>query len=165
MPKRTRCPYCDGLFSRDRIDEHINRCRRKNHSKERISSTKKNSKVIVDGNNIAYHLSSDGRPQAKNLLLAYNSLTTGGYRPVFVISSALSQAIDKLRTLDSFISRAQVIVAPRGTNDDLTIIKTAQERNADIVSNDRFLDWMDRYPWVQDRLRRYRMTPSGLILT
>ena len=58
-----------------------------------------------------------------------------------------------------------VVRAPRGTNDDLKIIQIAQDRNADIVSNDRFLDWLDRYPWVSDRLLKFRMTPSGLILT
>jgi hypothetical protein len=165
LPKRVRCPYCDGLFSRDILDDHIRRCRERNHSQEKNGARGRNRNVIVDGNNVAYHLSPNGRPQAKNLLLAFNSLTTAGYRPVFVISNALNHAIDKIETLDNFISSAHVIIAPRGTNDDLKIIKTAQERNADIISNDRFLDWINRYPWVSDRLRRYRMTPTGLILT
>ncbi len=165
MPKRVRCPYCDTLFSRDILDEHIRRCREKNHSKKETSLRKRYRKVIIDGNNIAYHFSQDGQPQVKNLLLAYNSLTTGGYKPVFVISAALRHVIDKIDTLNTFISEAQVITAPRGINDDLKIIQIAQEMNADIISNDRFLDWIERYPWVPNRLRRYRMTPTGLILT
>ena len=165
MPKRARCPFCDGLFNRDVLDEHIRRCRERDQPQEKRTSRRRNHSVIVDGNNVAYHLSPNGKPQAKNILLAYNSLTTGGYKPVFVISKALSHAIDKIETLNSFVANALVIIAPRGTNDDLKIITTAQERNADIISNDRFLDWLQRYPWVQDRLRRYRMTPTGLILT
>ena len=97
-------------------------------------------------------------------MLAYNSLTAGGYKPVFVISSALTHSIDKIESLNSFISSVEVITALRGTNDDRKIIQIAQERNADIISNDRFLDWIDRYPWVPGRLRRYRMTQTGLIL-
>jgi len=121
--------------------------------------------VIVDGNNIAYHLSPNGKPQVNNLLLAQRSLFSGGYQPVFVISAALVHSIDKPSILQELMNSTDVVQAPRGTNDDLKIIQIAQERNADIVSNDRFLDWLDRYPWVANRLRKFRMTPSGLILT
>jgi len=118
----------------------------------------------VDGNNVAYHLSPDGKPKVSNLVHAQKSLVNGGYRPVFVISAALIHSIDQPNSLQSLMNEINVVQAPRGTNDDLKIIKIAQERNADIVSNDRFLDWLERYPWVSDRLRKYRMTPSGLIL-
>jgi hypothetical protein len=120
--------------------------------------------VIVDGNNVAFHLSPNGKPQVNNLILAQKSLTTGGYRPVFVISSALVHKIDRPDSLNSLMDSIEVVRAPRGINDDLKIIQLAQDRNADIISNDRFLDWLDRYPWISDRLRKYRMTPSGLIL-
>ena len=83
---------------------------------------------------------------------------------VFVVSSALMHAIDKPDALQTFMSQVEVVEAPRGFDDDLKIIQVAQDRRADIVSNDRFLDWIDRYPWLSNRLRRYRMTPTGLIL-
>ena len=100
-----------------------------------------------------------------NLLLAQRSLVNGGYKPIFVISAALIHSIDKPDVLQTLMNDLEVVQAPRGTNDDLKIIEIAQNRNADIVSNDRFLDWLDRYPWVTDRLRKFRMTPSGLIMT
>ncbi|MHA2205625.1 MAG: NYN domain-containing protein, partial [Candidatus Thorarchaeota archaeon] len=62
------------------------------------------------------------------------------------------------------ISLGQIVEAPRGRDDDIEIIQTAREKNAHIVSNDRFLNWLDRFPWISERLIRYRMTPSGLIL-
>jgi hypothetical protein len=120
--------------------------------------------VIVDGNNIAYHLSPKGKPSAKNLILAYRSLTTTGFRPIFVISSALSHKIDKPSSLNEFTLSAEVVESPRGSADDLRIIQLAKEYDAEIISNDRFLDWIERYPWVESRLKKYRMTPSGLIL-
>jgi hypothetical protein len=121
--------------------------------------------VIVDGNNIAYHLAPDGIPLVNNLVLAQQSLTKKGLRPVFVISSALMHVIDKPDVLQMFISQVEVIEAPRRSNDDLKIIQLALDRRATIVSNDRFLDWIDRYPWIPERLIKYRMTPTGLILT
>jgi hypothetical protein len=120
--------------------------------------------LVVDGNNVAYSLSPQGKPKTQNLALAYHSLTGAGYNPVFVISAALVHKIDDLESLDAFMLSAKVEKAPRGTNDDSRIIQLAKKLEADIVSNDRFLDWIDRYPWITSRLRRYRMTPAGLIL-
>jgi hypothetical protein len=165
LPKRVRCPHCDRLFDRDILDRHIQKCRERNRTTGQREVHKRRKLVIVDGNNIAYHLSPNGKPQINNLFLAHRSLVNGGYKPVFVISAALVHSIDRPNALQILMSDLEVIQAPRGTNDDLKIIQIAQKRNADIVSNDRFLDWQDRYPWISNRLRKFRLTPSGLILT
>ncbi|MFW9973863.1 MAG: hypothetical protein ACFFDQ_01170 [Candidatus Thorarchaeota archaeon] len=165
MPKRARCPYCDRLFNRDILDAHIERCRDRKHASNEVSIQRKTRKIIVDGNNIAYHLSPHGKPKAGNLALAYFSLSGAGFEPIFVISAALIHNIDSPSSLDSFMMSADVIEAPRGTDDDLRIIQLAEKLKADIVTNDRFLNWTDKFPWLMNRLRRYRMTPTGLILT
>lgn len=121
-------------------------------------------KLVVDGNNVAYHLSYDGTPQARNIALADRSLRNAGYKPVTVVSAALKYRVENPDVLDTLLRRKEVIESRSGTDDDALILRLAKQRNADIVSNDRFLDWLDRYPWVPDRLHRYRMTPSGLIL-
>ncbi len=164
MPKRARCPHCDRLFNRDVLDRHIQRCRERTRITTSKSSQRGRRIVIVDGNNVAYHLSPSGKPQVKNLLLAQRSLSSRGYKPVFVISAALVHKIDRPDALITLMNEMDVVRAPRGTNDDLKIFEIAQKRNADIVSNDRFLDWLDKYPWVSNRLRKFRMTPTGLIL-
>ncbi|MHA2056854.1 MAG: NYN domain-containing protein [Candidatus Thorarchaeota archaeon] len=165
MPKRARCPHCDRLFNRDALDAHIRKCRNIRQDSQKSSKPSQKRTLVVDGNNIAYSLSSQGSPKAKNLALAYNSLTSAGYNPVFVISASLVHKIDNLGTLNAFMLSANVVEAPRGTNDDSRIIQLAKKLEADIVSNDRFLDWIDQYPWITSRLRKYRMTPAGLILT
>jgi hypothetical protein len=165
VPKRARCPHCDRLFSRDDLDRHVQKCRMKSRENQKTPSKLPTRTVVVDGNNIAYHLAPDGNPLVNNLLLAHRSITTKGLRHVFVISAALMHAIDKPDVLQTFMTQVEVVEAPAGSNDDLKIIQVALDRKAIIVSNDRFLDWIDRYPWIPDRLRRYRMTPTGLILT
>jgi hypothetical protein len=72
--------------------------------------------------------------------------------------------VDRPDALQDFMTGVEVIEAPRGSDDDLKIIQLAQDRRADIISNDRFLNWISKYPWLPDRLRKYRMTPTGLIL-
>jgi hypothetical protein len=121
--------------------------------------------LIVDGNNVAYYLSRKGAPRVQNLILARQSLRQAGYRPIIVVSAALIHKIDRPEVLASMMDGTSVIESPRGRNDDLTIIRLAEKRNAEILSNDRFLDWQDRFPWLASRLRRYRMTPAGLILS
>jgi hypothetical protein len=152
------------LFNRDTLDTHIQKCRNRRQASQKAGKLFQKRTLVVDGNNVAYSLSPQGRPKAQNLSLAYQSLTGAGYNPVFVISAALVHKIDNPGTLSAFMLTANVDEAPRGTNDDSRIIQLAKKFDADIVSNDRFLDWIDRYPWISSRLRRYRMTPAGLIL-
>ncbi|MFW9981750.1 MAG: hypothetical protein ACFFE3_07530 [Candidatus Thorarchaeota archaeon] len=162
MPKRARCPHCDRLFSRDVIDNHIPRCRLRNMETRTV--VVENQIVVVDGNNVAHHMSSKGIPKAQNLILAYRSLKSTGFEPIFVVSAALIHKIDRPTILNEFMLSANVVEASRGTSDDLRIIQLSKELGSDIISNDRFLDWIDRFPWISSRLKRYRMTPSGLIL-
>jgi hypothetical protein len=165
MPKRARCPHCDRLFNRDQLDNHIRRCRRRRTGDLRSNRPGRRKAVVVDGNNIAYYLSSDGIPRASNLIIAHRSLTGAGLNPIFVVSAALKHKIDKPIALRELIGEKRIKEAPSGKDDDLIIIKTAQELNADIVSNDRFLKYLDRFPWLPERLLKYRMTPAGLILS
>ena len=164
LPKRARCPYCDRLFNRERLDEHVLHCRSKTQRKVTQTKEHHRSNIVVDGTNIAYYLTNDGVPRVANLVHAHHSLVKAGLKPVIVISSALKYKIDSEQQLRAMINDSIVIEAPRGTDDDLKIIQLADRQNADIVSNDRFLNWIDRYPWIPSRLRKYRMTPSGLIL-
>ena len=161
MPKRTRCPHCDRLFDRRVLDDHVGKCKggltRQKHLPPPVRKT-----LVVDGNNVAYHFSQNGVPRVENLINAQRSLTASGYTPIIVVSAALKHKINKPGMLSQI---ENLIEAQRGTNDDLLILKEAQNRNADIVSNDRFLNWEKSHPWVVSRLRRYRLTPTGLILS
>ena len=164
MPKRARCPHCDRLFNRDQLDAHIIRCRVKYSKKTAHHTPTGRKNLVLDGNNIAYYLSHDNIPHVENIVGAYKSLSSAGYRPMVIISAALMHKIDKPTILHNLIVDGYAFEAPRRKDDDLLIIEEAQKRNADIVSNDRFLNWINRYPWVTDRIRRYRLTPAGLLL-
>ncbi len=162
MPRRARCPFCNRLFDRARLDAHVQRCRTKQRVIDQPRTVRRT--VVVDGNNVAYYLSPDGRPHAKNLVLALKSLISAHLRPIVVVSAALKHNVPDPSYLGELSRLTTVIEAPAGRDDDFFVIQLAQQHNADIVSNDRFLDWLDSYPWIASRLRRYRMTPSGLIL-
>lgn len=147
------------------LDEHIVSCKAKSLQPRGSPESHNRRNLVVDGNNVAFYLASDGVPLADSLARAMRSLTLAGYRPVIVISAALKHKVDQPASLQDLLTVSPIIEAPRNTDDDLTIIREAQKRNADIVSNDRFLNWMNKYPWISSRLRRFRMTPAGLILS
>jgi hypothetical protein len=163
MPKRARCPYCDRLFSREDLDDHVRQCRTKYDSRQVDRSAEKKV-MVIDGSNVAFYMTRDGTPRLENIIMASHSIASAGLIPITVVSAALVHQIDKDEQLAKMIATKRVIQAPGGIDDDLEIIKTAEKKNADIVSNDRFLDWLDKYPWLPSRLRKYRMSPSGLIL-
>jgi len=163
LPKRTRCPYCDRLFSRDDLDDHVRQCRTEHESKS-VHREAQRKVMVIDGSNVAFYMTYDGAPRLENIIMANHSLSSAGFVPITVVSAALIHQVDRDDRLLEMIAAKQVIQAPRGVDDDLEIIRTAQDRHADIVSNDRFLNWLDKYPWLPSRLRKYRMSPSGLIL-
>lgn len=163
MPKRARCPYCDKLFSRDDLDDHVRQCRTK-HPSGQSTQTAQRKIVVVDGSNVAFYMTRAGKPRVENIFMANNSLASAGFLPITVVSAALVHQVDEDEQLLKMIASKRVIQAPKGIDDDLEIIRTARKYNADIVSNDRFLDYVDKYPWLLSRLRKYRMSPSGLIL-
>jgi len=120
--------------------------------------------IVVDGSNVAFYFTQDGKPRLENIVMANNSLASAGFVPIIVVSAALLHQVDEDEQLLKMIASKRVIQASKGVDDDLEIIRTAKKNNADIVSNDRFLDWLDKHPWLPSRLRKYRMSPSGLIL-
>ncbi|MHA1771065.1 MAG: NYN domain-containing protein [Candidatus Thorarchaeota archaeon] len=151
------------MFSRDEIDAHIRRCRTRGRPRPQ-TTRKHSSELIVDGNNIAFYLTAGGKPQIRNLINARRSLQSSGYTPIIVVSAALKHKIDRPDTLREMIDTGEIIETARGQNDDLVIIQLARKRGAAILTNDRFLDWRERFPWLGEVLVRYRLTPTGLLL-
>lgn len=165
LPKRVRCPNCDRLFSREEIDDHRFKCRPKEGASEAHRKQPDSRVIIVDGSNVAHYMEEAGKPMISNLALARRSLKLAGFEPIIVISAALVHQIDEPVDLLDMISTGQVIQVEKGSSDDREIIRRAKANNALVLSNDRFLDWLEANPWLSTRMVKYRMTPSGLILS
>lgn len=56
------------------------------------------------------------------------------------------------------LPRDQILVVPKGTQADPYLLETARDLKARIVTNDRFRDWVDRYPDVAKPERLVRGT-------
>ncbi|MBV8857387.1 MAG: Zc3h12a-like ribonuclease, partial [Acidobacteria bacterium] len=66
--------------------------------------------------------------------------------------------------LEKLIKSQQVRQVPAGTDADYFIIQFAHELDALIVTNDRYKDYADQYPWVHDRRLPYMIVKGEVVL-
>ena len=149
MPK---CPFC-GKNESSGIDlqQHIQR----KHSHEVVSSTssqnkrvkstrsKKNPPIVVDGNNVAYF--SGNPPKANYLKRIRSKLIKMEYTPIIIVSAAIRHKIDNMLDLIRMINLNWIIEAESGVDDDILIIEEAQRKRCQIVTNDRYSEYIKEY--------------------
>lgn len=121
--------------------------------------------VVIDGANVAYEeRSAGGKPKFSNLLRVRRELEEKGFEAVILVDASLKYDIDDQEQLESLIRSQQVRQVPAGTDADYFIIQFAQELDALIVTNDRYKDYADQYPWVAERRLPYMIVKGEVVL-
>src|ERR687889_2607125 len=104
--------------------------------------------VIIDGANVAYEeRSAGGKPKLSNLLRVRGELEERGLEAVIIVDASLKYDIDDQSQLETLIRSQQIRQVPAGTDADYFIIQFADQLDALIVTNDRYRDYAERYPW------------------
>lgn len=111
--------------------------------------------VIVDGSNVMYW--HNNTPDLASVKHVVQELRNKGMLPIIGFDANAGYLTQKrylgpahlARQLG--VSKAQVFVAPRGTPADPLILKRAKSMKARVVTNDRFRDWEDTYPFLRAR--------------
>jgi len=131
--------------------------------------------IVIDGSNVA-HYGQDGKhASADQLMQAYRDLRDQGFDPVFVfVGARLRHAVGKdaykgmeryFQRIRKKTGRAIFNQAPAGTDDDHFIIQFAIDRNLLILTNDRYLDTIQKHPGMKDqietRLIKYMFNPES----
>ena len=112
---------------------------------------------MVDGSNVIYW--QDNTPQLEPLLQVVQDLSRRGLKPGVVFDANVGYKLSGKflgeRDLSRLLSlpRDQILVVPKGTQADSFLLETARDLKAPIVTNDRFRDWVDRYPDVAQQGR------------
>ena len=105
--------------------------------------------IVVDGANVAYlGVNHDGTPKAANMVAVKQALEERGYDPIIIIDAALRHDIDDPDQLEGLIESGKIKQAPAGTDADFFVLETAGNEHAQIVSNDTYHDYRDRFPWI-----------------
>ena len=121
--------------------------------------------VIIDGANVAYEeRSAGGKPKLSNLLRVRGELEERGLEAVIIVDASLKYDIDDQSQLEVLIQSQKVRQVPAGTDADYFIIQLADQFNARVVTNDRYRDYLEQYPWINDRRLPYMIVKGEVVL-
>lgn len=108
--------------------------------------------ILIDGSNVIYW--QNNTPQLEPLRQVVQDLSRQGLKPGVVFDANVGYKLtgqylgegDLSRLLS--LPRDQIFVVPKGTQADPYLLETARDLKAQIVTNDRYRDWVDTYPEV-----------------
>lgn len=106
--------------------------------------------IVIDGSNVLYW--KDNSPQMDSLRRVIDRLETLGFAPGVVFDANAGYLLTGRYQDDGRLASMlglpedQVLVVPRGTPADPTILNIARSLQAPVLSNDRYRDWLDDYP-------------------
>jgi len=110
--------------------------------------------ILVDGSNVMHW--RDGTPQIATVREAVERLMAFGYTPGVVFDANAGYLLSGRYLHNGALAKAlglprdQVMVVPKGTPADPTILAAARNFGARVVTNDRFRDWAALHPEVEE---------------
>ena len=108
--------------------------------------------IIVDGANVAYgEQSNEGKPKVSNLTLMHKALEAQGYDPIIVIDASLPYDVDDRQQLEALLDQQRLRQAPADTEADYFVLRTAEDHEAKVVTNDTYEKYRDQFPWIDER--------------
>lgn len=108
--------------------------------------------VVVDGSNVMHW--KDNTPQIETLREVVALLRARGLKPGVMFDANAGYLLAGKYQHDFAMARAlglkpeDVLVVPKGSVADETILTAARDLGARVVSNDRYRDWAERFPEV-----------------
>jgi len=116
--------------------------------------------VLVDGSNVMYWHGET--PDIRTVRRVVRRLEKDGFRPGVMFDANAGYLLFGKYTHDPGFARHlnlpedRIMVVPKGSQADGHLLAAAADMGARIVTNDRFRDWADRYPFVTEKGRLMR---------
>jgi hypothetical protein len=108
--------------------------------------------AVVDGANVAYmETSHKGQPKVSNLIAVRKALQERGYESIIIVDASLQYKVDDPQQLEGLLDDQTVRQAPAETDADYFVLKTAENSDGLIISNDQFEPFREEYPWIEER--------------
>ncbi len=169
MLKRHRCPICGKNISTNNLESHFNLIHPESEDifniSPSISTSPKDRVVVIDAPNIL-HLSERvrGKLPIKILFRVITILEKKNYNPIAVCSAKTKYLIDNHEKYYQLLKEGKIQESLAGEDDDLFILETARRLKAKfIISNDRFLEYIEDFPKVISRRMQCRIDSQGRI--
>lgn len=117
----------------------------------------RNMIAVTDGRDVASSGRPDDLPSIELLTSVLRSLERFGYDVIVVVDDDLRLEIERSQGRSKSLERAIISRAPAGVDRDSLVLTIAEETGATVVSNDRFEEYLPRFPWITERRIPYRI--------
>ncbi len=123
---------------------------------------------ILDGSNIAYSNPISNKPSIRNVLNCKKKLINLGVPEkniLILFGSGIRHKISEgeLMLFEKLINEPTISQAPAGRDDDWFIIDFARKNNSYIITNDRYLDYREKYPQYNQFLEEHSIRYNILV--
>lgn len=106
--------------------------------------------LVIDGDNVLRYGSNNYHNQKKvelaRLLKIIKDLEQKGLDLILLVSAKTRYYIDDPKQYEELLSRGVIIEIPARTQNDLYILEIAKKFKAQILSNDLFREYSNKYP-------------------
>ena len=114
--------------------------------------------AIVDISNVAWqNRNEDAGEKAtlNNVLILLKALSALSFETVIGIADAsLPHQIDEAERVEELRSVMELTLTPANQSADPHILEVARKRNAVIITNDKYREWIELDPWNQENVPR-----------
>lgn len=108
--------------------------------------------IIIDGANVAYEgQPANSKPKVSSIVAIKQIVEELGFRAVIIVDASLRHNVDDPDQLEGLFNQGKVLQAPSGTAADYFVLRTAEDLDAQVISNDEFEPYRREFPWVKKR--------------
>jgi len=107
-------------------------------------------KAVIDASNILHlEVPRQQKPRIKTIYAVVDAVKASGREPILVVEAAMLSTIGDPKNLENLLSESFVLAIPDGSDTSRAVLETAEQRDAIVVSNDTYSDYLNEYPWVE----------------
>src|SRR5215510_2798159 len=107
-------------------------------------------KAVIDASNILHlEVPRQQKPRIKTIYAVVDAVKASGREPILVVEAAMLSTICDPKNLENLLSESFVLAIPDGSDTSRAVLETAEQRDAIVVSNDTYSDYLNEYPWVE----------------
>jgi hypothetical protein len=122
-------------------------------------------KAIIDGANAAYlQAPRERRPNIKNISAVAKAVEASGRDPIIVLDPSIRSLIVDVDEFERLLSDSRIMALPSGQDIGRFVLETADKLDAEIVSNNTYIDYYEDYPWIELRRIPVAVVNGNVIL-
>ncbi len=126
-----------------------------------VPSVLTDKQIIIDGSNVAWYgkqKEKNESPSITSIALVIDALRKKGYKNILcLVDASLQHQVNDTALLEQLEKKKLIKSVPSKSVADSYIIKYAEQKNAFIVTNDRYRDWAQKNSWLADNIDHIRI--------